>query len=255
MGHRTDAAEGSEAPDRPMPRSLSEAVRALAAAQKPGGGVPAYMRWVNRWLARRIAAAAFVAGATPDVVTVVSLVFSLGAMGLLLFAPATWGSGLLIALLLAAAFAFDSADGQLARLMNRSGPRGEWLDHVVDALRTPALHVVVAVAVWLQRQDALIAVLALVMAVALSTQFMSQMLSEQLTRRASGVGTQRRGGNRQSWILLPTDPGVWALLFVLWGSPGYFAVGYAALAAFNLLHIASSLRRRFQDLTALQGKG
>ena len=30
---------------------------ALAAAQKPGAGVPAYMRWVNRGAARVVAAA------------------------------------------------------------------------------------------------------------------------------------------------------------------------------------------------------
>lgn len=230
---------------------VGAAVERLAAAQKPGGGVPAYMRWVNRWLARRIAAIAYVGGLTPDVVTLLSLLWSVVAMALLIALPATWWLGALVALLLAAAFAFDSADGQLARLLGRSGPRGEWLDHVVDSFRTPALHVVVACVVWFQFNSALLAVVALLMAVVQSMQFMSQMLAEQLIRH-SGQQAQRQGGTRQSWILLPTDPGVWAWMFVLWGFPSAFAAAYAILALINFAHVGVSLMRRYLDLTELQ---
>ena len=45
---------------------------ALAAAQKPGAGVPAYMRWVNRGAARVVAAAGAASGWTPNIVSLKS---------------------------------------------------------------------------------------------------------------------------------------------------------------------------------------
>lgn len=245
-------AAGEERPATSWSQRVARAVQELASAQKPGPGVPAYMRWVNRALARRVAAGAYVAGLQPNTVTGLSLLWSVMGMALLLVAPASWWLGVVVAVFLAAAFAFDSADGQLARLSQLAGPRGEWLDHVVDALRTPALHIAVAVAVWLQFENGVLAALALVISVVMSAQFMSQMLAEQLIRRAGGRGP-RRGGNRQSWLLLPTDPGVWAWIFVLWGFPHVFGVVYAVLVALNLVHIGASLLRRYRDLSALQG--
>lgn len=251
MGQTPDAV-GDRYPLRSLVGRVATAVDQLASAQKPGGGVPAYMRWVNRSVARRIAAVSYVAGLSPDAVTWISLLWSVLAMAMLLFVPAVWWAGVIIAILLATAFAFDSADGQLARLTGRSGARGEWLDHVVDSLRTPALHVVVACAVWVKFGNIALAVLALVMALSLSTQFMSQMLAEQLIRRSAGPQAQRRGGNRQSWILLPTDPGIWAWMFVLWGFPPVFAVAYGLMSALNFVHVGVSLRRRYRDLSVLQ---
>ena len=49
---------------------------ALAAAQKPGAGVPAYMRWVNRGAARVVAAACAAFGWTPNFVSFISVCFS-----------------------------------------------------------------------------------------------------------------------------------------------------------------------------------
>ncbi|MBF1140429.1 MAG: CDP-alcohol phosphatidyltransferase, partial [Thermobifida sp.] len=62
---------------------------ALAAAQKPGAGVPAYMRWVNRGAARVVAAACAAFGWTPNFVSFISVCFStLGLIVLVACDPA-----------------------------------------------------------------------------------------------------------------------------------------------------------------------
>ena len=55
-----------------------------------------------------------------------------------------------VTVLLLLGYALDSADGQVARLSGRSGPAGEWLDHVTDQARTVSLHM--AVLIWLYRR-------------------------------------------------------------------------------------------------------
>ncbi|TQN35774.1 CDP-alcohol phosphatidyltransferase family protein [Kocuria rosea] len=129
--------------------SYEEALAGLRAAQKPGQGVPAYTRWVNRPLARYAAARAAAAGLTPNGVTALSAVLSAAGLVVLVAAPPTPATGVVVALLLAAGYVLDSADGQVARLTGTGSPAGEWLDHVVDSIRTPALHLAVAAAALL----------------------------------------------------------------------------------------------------------
>ena len=50
--------------------------------------------------------------------------------------------------LLQLGFAFDSADGQLARLKGGGSPAGEWLDHVVDSARHLLFHLAVLIGVF-----------------------------------------------------------------------------------------------------------
>lgn len=252
MGPLDDRVRDSAMPGVPFQRRVSQAVGVLASRQKPGAGVPAYMRWVNRRAARFLAALAFAVGLRPNTVTTLSLGVSLAAFGLIVGVPASGWLGLAIAVCLALAFALDSADGQLARLMGLSGPSGEWFDHVVDAFRAPALHLSVAVAAWLQFDSETLAVTGLILSLAVSAQFMSQILAEQL-RGAPHQTPQRSNGDRQSWLLLPTDPGVWAWIFVLWGWPILFAIAYVVLAALNFVHIGASMSRRYRELTSVQG--
>lgn len=228
-------------------------VRARAAldrAQKPGDGVPAYMRWINRRGARVVAAAGHAWGWTPNVLTALSACWSALGLALLLVLPATVPTGMVVAALLATGFLFDSADGQLARLSRSSSPAGEWLDHVVDAFRSPAIHLVTAVAVAVHRPEYMwLAVVALGYALVTSGQFMSQILAEQFVR---GAGRrQRRGGTLASFVLLPTDPGVLCWSFALWGLPAVHAAAYPLLALVALVHTAISLNRRFRDVSAL----
>ncbi|MCC2314582.1 CDP-alcohol phosphatidyltransferase family protein [Cellulomonas xiejunii] len=226
----------------------------LAQAQKPGVGVPAYTRWVNRRAARVVAAAAVAVGAGPNVVTAVSVLSSAAGMAVLLLLPAGWWTAAFAAGLLALGYVLDSADGQVARVTRRQSPAGEWLDHVADAMRTPALHLTVAVAWVLQeRTAAWVVPVALTLTVVVAGQFMSQILAEQLARRSGGP--RRAGSDRQSWVLLPTDPGVWCWVFLLWGDATVFAVAYTALAVVNGLHVAVSMRRRFRELSGVAPAG
>lgn len=236
-----------ERKDRP---GFRESLTNLNRAQKHGAGVPAYMRWVNRRLARGVAAACAAVGITPNTVTMISAALSAGGLVLMLLVGPTWWSAMATALLLAAGFVFDSADGQLARLTGTGSAAGEWLDHVVDAIRTPVTHLTIAVAVILHRPELTwLAVLALCFTVLSVGQFMSQILAEQLIRRTGGEQAEQ-GGIRKSLLLLPTDTGILCWSFAFWALPAFFAVVYAALFAFNLVHAAASMRRKYVKLTA-----
>ncbi|TPW73835.1 CDP-alcohol phosphatidyltransferase [Schumannella sp. 10F1B-5-1] len=236
-------------------RSIASALAALESAQKPGGGIPAYTRWVNRRAARVVAAAGYAIGASADAVTFTSAGLSAAGLVVLITAPVTVWSGLTAALLLALGYVFDSADGQLARLSRTGGPAGEWLDHVVDAIRTPAIHLAVLVALW---RHAEIGTAWLWLPIAYTVvsvgQFMSQILAEQLARGlGSDAGIPRGGGTLRSIALLPTDMGALCWVFALWAWTPAFLVGYGLLFAVNLLHTGASMVRKHQRLRRLAG--
>lgn len=234
---------------RPRP-GFRDHLADLNRAQKSGAGVPAYTRWVNRRLARGVAASAAALGLSPNAVTMISAGLSAVGLAIMIVVEPSWWSALATGALLAAGYVFDSADGQVARLTGTSSPAGEWLDHVVDAIRTPAIHLTVAVAVLLHRPDliwlAVIAVLFTLMSVG---QFMSQILAEQLVRNTGGEAAEA-SGSRKSLLLLPTDTGVLCWSFVFWAAPPLFLVVYGALFLINTVHSAASMRRKYRKLTA-----
>lgn len=233
-----------------QPVPVRAALRELHAAQKPGAGVPAYTRWVNRRLAHAVTAVAQRVGLSPSQVSVMSLSLSIGGiLSLVTFGRTSpWAAGFMAAVLLATGFVLDSADGQLARLTGRSSLAGEWLDHTFDAIRLPLVHLAVAVAAtglghwWL-------AGIAALFSVAASAHFLSQNLGGLL--RDQGAGHRRSVHAAQSWLLLPTDPGVLCWLFALWGWQVAFTTAYTALFGINLVHISISARRRWHELSAI----
>lgn len=98
------------------------------------------------------------------------------------------------------------------------GPSGEWLDHVVDAVRTPLIHISVVVAVWRHDDAPLwVAAIGLAFAALSSGQFISQILAEQLQRARGVASVPESGGLLKSFVLLPNDMGTLCWLFVLWG--------------------------------------
>ncbi len=239
----------TEVAARPRP-GFRDHLADLNRAQKSGAGVPAYTRWVNRRLARGVAASAAALGLSPNAVTMISAGLSAVGLAIMIVVEPVWWSALATGALLAAGYVFDSADGQVARLTGASSPAGEWLDHVVDAIRTPAIHLTVAVAVLLHRPDliwlAVIAVLFTLMSVG---QFMSQILAEQLVRNTGGEAAEA-SGTRKSLLLAPTDTGVLCWSFVFWAAPPLFAVVYGVLFVINTVHSAASMRRKYRKLAA-----
>ncbi|MFE5409670.1 CDP-alcohol phosphatidyltransferase family protein [Microbacterium sp. NPDC056569] len=225
------------------------ALAALGSAQKPAVGVPAYLRWVNRPLGGRVAVEAAVVGATPNQLTAVSAALGAGGVLLIALGSGPWAPPL-AALLLLAGYVFDSADGQLSRIQRRGGPAGEWLDHVVDGVRSPLVHV--AVAVYLFRtgaSPALIAVAAL-FSVLVSAWFLSQLLAEKLLPRPARSAEQSPSF-ADSLIKQPQDPSTTYVIIGLLAVPVAFGIAYSALFVWQLLVFAVSLRRKYRQLRSL----
>jgi len=232
-------------------RSFRGTLRGLQAAQKPGNGVPAYTRWINRRLARFAAASAYSIGWSANAVTATSAVFSAGGLALLVLVPPSIWSGISAAVLLAIGYVLDSADGQVARLGKRGGPAGEWLDHVVDAIRTPAIHLAVLIGLHsVPGVGTWPLCVAIGYCLVSGGQFLSQILSEQLA--GSAVPASDADGVRQSLVLLPTDTGTLCWIFLLWGAPSVFIWAYAALFVLNTAHAAISMRRKYLRLASLR---
>lgn len=124
------------------------ALRELRGAQKPAKGVSLYSRFVNRPIGRYLAAGSYALGLTPNQVTLISAAFSFAAAAAVALAAPSWGLGIAVWAALAVGFAFDSADGQLARLRGSGSAAGEWLDHVVDCAKLTALHSCVLIAFY-----------------------------------------------------------------------------------------------------------
>lgn len=247
---RTEAIAGT--PTRPGFRAT---LGRMSAAQKPGRGAPPYSRWVNRRLGRVIAAAAYRVGLAPNAVTAISAVFTFSALALVaLVPPAPW-SGPAVAALLVLGYAFDAADGQLARLSGRSSRRGEWLDHMVDVTKTCVLHAVVLVSLVrfgdLDGSPILLVPLGyLTVSVML---FFGQMLVDQLRRSAPGrpaIGSSG-SGLLQTLIALPVDYGVLCLAFLLFGIPPVFVAAYCVLFVGHSIVLIGALAKWWRELGML----
>ncbi len=228
----------------------------LAAAQKSSKGAPAYSRYVNRPLGRSIAAAAYLRGRTPNQVTAVSALLSGAAIAVLALARPSWLVAVVVALGLVLGYAFDAADGQLARLRGGGSPAGEWLDHVVDAAKISALHLAVLVSAYrftdLADHWLLVPIgYALVNTVA----FFAMILNDLLRQRhaaATGVPVQRgETSTLRSLLVIPTDYGFLCLVFLLLGAPHLFFVVYGLFFVANAGFLALALVKWFHDMGAL----
>jgi phosphatidylglycerophosphate synthase len=227
-------------------RSYREALDRLTAAQKSGAGVPAYLRWVNRWLGRRGAALAYVARLHPNHVTAISAACSVAGMLVLAFAGASVVSAISAAVLLLAGYALDSSDGQLARLTATGSTAGEWLDHVIDAIRLPLFHL--AVAVYLVRETGSLGLAAAAVAFSIlaSAWFFAQTLAEKLSPDAPPATADAAW---VSFAKLPYDVGVLYLVVFTSALPSVFLAAYLALFAVTAGVAVLSIARKYRALT------
>lgn len=241
--------------------STGTVLRELRGAQKSAKGVSLYSRYVNRPAGRVLAAGAYRAGLTPNQVTLISSLFTYGAVAAVALVEPSWTLAVLVYAALAAGFAFDSADGQLARLTGRGGPDGEWLDHVVDCGKLLLVHTAVLISFYrfgeLPSEAWLLLPLGFQLAAVVT--FCAGLLREHLGKAAASA----RG---PSWAaapagpvsrvravaLLPADYGVFCLVFLLLGDETVFRMGYAALAAVHALFLVLFLGKWFRELKALR---
>lgn len=247
--------------DRPSSRHRDIVMR-LSSAQKSNRGAPAYARWVNRPLGRHIAAVAYRLDRTPNQVTALSATLSLVGVGLIaVVSPDVW-AGFVIAGTLLAAYAFDAADGQLARLRGGGSAAGEWLDHVVDCAKIATLHLAVVIC-WYRHfelQHEALLLVPLVFAAQASTFFFSIVLSEQLRRAASGTTPSALPRSDEpapvlrSLLVAPADYAVLCLAFVSLGAHSVFVAVYTALMVLNVLYLVGALPRWYREVR-MQGVG
>lgn len=216
-------------------------MRRLRLAQKSSKGAPPYSLFLNRPVGRVFAAAAYLIGMTPNQVTGLSALCSFVSIGALALAPPSWWLGLLVGVGLMIGYALDSADGQLARLRGGGSPDGEWLDHMIDSVKVVSVHLVVLIA-WYRYADLLqprlpepMLLVPLVFALVSSVHFFGMILVDLMGRLARAqrdepVPPPQSASLIKTLLKLPTDYGLLCLLFLFWGVPWVFPVGYTLMA-------------------------
>ncbi|MFH9470726.1 CDP-alcohol phosphatidyltransferase family protein [Streptomyces clavifer] len=239
--------------------STGTVLRALRGAQKSSKGVSLYSRYVNRPAGRLLAAVAHRAGLAPNQVTLISAAFTFAALAAVALVEPSWWLGAAVYAGLAIGFAFDSADGQLARLTGRGGPDGEWLDHVVDCAKMILVHTAVLISFYrfggLPSEAWLLLPLGFLFTAVLT--FCAGLLREQLGKAAARTAPASGGApapvsRMRAVALLPADYGVFCLVFALLGAPAAFRAGYALLAAVHALFLVAFLAKWFRELKALR---
>jgi phosphatidylglycerophosphate synthase len=236
------------------PQTFGEALAGLARAQKTSKGGPAYSRFVNRRLGRLLAAAAYTVGATANQVTAASALLTFGGISTIALVVPTPASSAAVCLLLVAGYALDSADGQLARLRGGGTIAGEWLDHVVDAIKIAALHMAVLVS-WYRFGEAsdLELLIPIGYQVVASAMYFVIMLNDRIRRAQRGTSEMLLAGDGESSILyslavVPTDYGLICVSFSLMFWQSAFRAVYAALFAANLAFLLLALMKWYREM-------
>ncbi len=236
----------------------SDTVARLASAQKSSRGAPLYSRLVNRRLGRYLAALAYRTPLTPNGITAISAACTFAGIAVLACLRASVLVGIVVCVLLVLGYAFDSADGQLARLRGGGSTQGEWLDHVVDCIKCTGLHLAVGIA-WFRYFDFPDVSLLIPVGFTLESSvfFFAVILSEQL-RKASprrvvpaASVAQEAAPMLRSVLVLPADYGLLCVVFLLLGWHLLFAWVYGVLLLLNIGIALAALRRWFGEMATL----
>ncbi|MGP5226450.1 MULTISPECIES: CDP-alcohol phosphatidyltransferase family protein [Micrococcaceae] len=202
-----------------------------------------------------MAAFAHTLGLTPNQVTLVSAVFTFSGIVLLAVVPPSGILAIAVWLLLALGYAWDSADGQVARLRGGGSVAGEWLDHFVDAVKISSLHLAVLVGwyryfplnsdVWLFAPIGF--------AIVGAVTFFAMILNDLLKVARGAPKSMETGGSSplRSVLLLPTDYGILCLSFILWGFPVVFVGVYSLLALACALFLVLAASKWFKDMKSI----
>ncbi len=239
-----------------MPETFADAYGRLAAAQKGHArGAPAYSVYLNRRMGRVFAALAYRWGWTPNGATALSAVFTFSGIALIAVAPITWWSGIFIAVLLILGYAWDSADGQLARLQGGGSLAGEWLDHFIDSLKHATLHLAVLIGLWRvpELRDTAWLLIPLAFSAIVVVTFFGMLLNDLLKGKQGVPSTHAHGGGTfaRSVLLLPTDYGLLCLVFAFWGWPAAFLLLYGVLMVLNGIFLVLAAVKWFREMRSI----
>lgn len=236
--------------------SYFEVLGRLASAQKKAApGSPPYSIYVNRPLGRFVAAAAYRVGLTPNAISAISFAFTISGILLLAIAPAQIWVGVVVWFALAFGYVLDSVDGQVARLRGGGSLAGEWLDHVLDSIKIPCLHLAVLLTMFknFELSTTLWLLVPLAFAVVACVSFFSMILNDQLKIRyalqhgGESVAPASQRSVAKSILLVPTDYGVLCLLFLVLGFHSIFLAFYVAFFVANTAHLTLASRKWFAD--------
>ncbi|WP_424348207.1 CDP-alcohol phosphatidyltransferase family protein [Kocuria sp. CH-021] len=186
--------------------------------------------------------------------TLISACFTFSGLAVVGLVPPEWWTGPVVWFLLFLGYALDSADGQVARLRGGGSAVGEWLDHVVDCIKTSILHIVVTIAaVRFFALDSLVwCLVPLGYLVVANASFFAMILNDSL-KQIAGVRLRQPGQFRwsRSLLVLPTDYGVLCLAFLTLGWPELFMAVYTVLFVATAGHTALALPKWFRDMGRL----
>jgi phosphatidylglycerophosphate synthase len=249
---------GTDAPPtEPRILGFRATLQRLSSAQKGAVGAPAYSRFVNRKLGRLLAALAFHSGLTPNMVTGISAAFTGSGIAVLALSRPSWTTGLGVTACLVLGYAFDAADGQLARLRGGGSPAGEWLDHMVDALKIASLHLALLVGLYRSepaQRDAWL-LLPVGFSIVSVVLFFGTLLNESLRAQHGAVTraarSEQRPGVLRSLLVVPTDYGLLCLVFFLLGAPRVFLSVYAVLFVATAVYLALASVKWFAEMGRL----
>lgn len=230
-------------------------VHELSTAQKIAApGAPPYSVYINRRVGKYVAAAAYLAGWSPNKVSCVSAVLTFSGLLLLATGPSDWWVGTFVWVLLATGYAFDSADGQVARLNGSGSPAGEWLDHVLDSAKLSSLHLAVLISAYrnFNLPSAAWLLIPIAFSIVAAVSFFSMILNDHLKIiHSQDNGRKPPARSRsvfKSILLIPIDYGVLCLLFVLLGNPTIFFTFYALFFVANASHLLLASIKWFNDM-------
>lgn len=234
----------------PFKENLSK----LLGAQKPARGTAAYSRLINRPAGRIVAAMAHAMGISPNQATVVSALLSGSGITLIALLSPTWWSGILISLLLAGGYVWDSVDGQLARLRGGGSKSGEWLDHTIDCFKTITLHLAVLIS-WYRfspfENEALLLVPIAFTVIAAATYFGLILMPTLRPPLPADPPELPAEAPWRKYAILPIDYGLHCWIFVINAWWLGFTILYLVLAFICGLALAAALRKWWRELQVI----
>jgi len=213
-----------------LPKEFKANYENLRDLQKGSKGTPAYTRYINRWFGKVFASFLGCFKVSPNAISLTSgLLTIIAFVSFLLFKEITFLTSFLLVILLLFAYALDSADGQLARLLKKQSKKGEWLDHTLDAIKIPFGHGV-AIILIVQKTDfeGFLLIFYLFLLSLASARFFSNILKTKLIDYKSKP--EKKDNPRidllRSILLLSGDYAVFISFFTLTFNPKLFFITY-----------------------------
>ncbi len=191
--------------------------------------------------------------ATPNQVTLASLVTALVAALLLLFVPGYWGAVVAI-VVYECSYVLDCVDGMLARWRGTASAGGHLLDFLMDEIKAFLILAAVAARLAQERADArflwlgLFGLTALASGIALTT-FLRRPEITSLSAAAAPPGAAARSGGPRAWLvsaakfLVHYPSYIW--LCALLGHLEYYLLPYVAINALYAVAMLGVVSLRF----------